>query len=35
MITDSEINNRNVWVEFIQSASLSFADNSEVLSERL
>lgn len=35
MIADSEINNRNVWVEFIQSASLSFADNSEVLSERL
>lgn len=35
MITDSEINNRNFWVEYIQSASLSFADNSEVLSERL
>ncbi len=35
MFTDFDILNRNNWVKLIQSASLSFADNSEFLSKQL
>lgn len=35
MFTDFDILNRNTWVKLIQSASLSFADNSEFLSKKL
>lgn len=35
MFTNFEIEKRNEWVCFIQSASLSFADNAEILSNKL
>lgn len=35
MFTDFEIEKRNEWVNFIQSASSSFSDNSDILSNKL